>query len=94
MEKVQKPSNSEHMRVLFISHIGLFDTVFRGKLENKLKTKGYPEHLNLYVGTVISTDRWESVNSGVNIFDRGVGQGCSMSPSVFNNYIDAAVYES
>jgi len=72
-----------------------FDRVDREKLWNILYKRGIPHHLiavikSMYKGTKISliTNSRNVLTAGINL---GVRQGCSMSPTLFNLYLDVAI---
>jgi hypothetical protein len=83
--------------ILFGDYFKAFDRVLRSKLWNIINTKEHPQHLiklvqSLYKNTSISIDN-RSNSSTYEIINQGVRQGCHMSPSLFNIYIDAAMDE-
>lgn len=78
--------------VAFIDFEKAFDRVNRKKLWFIMKEQGYPQHLidvvkNMYINSkiIINTgdDRTEEI-----IVNKGVRQGCSMSPTLFNIYMN------
>jgi hypothetical protein len=78
-----------------MDYVKAFDGVDTEKLWNILYERGVPHHLiavikNMYKGTKISliTNSGKMLSAEINL---GVGQGCSMSPILFNIYLDDAV---
>lgn len=78
--------------LLFVDFEKAFDRVNRTKLWAIMKERGYPHHLiksiqSLYEETkiVIKADEKKSEEILIN---QGVRQGCSLSPTLFNIYID------
>ena len=70
-----------------------FDTVNRQKLWNALEEMGVPKHLiyvirNIYVDTKIKIKINDTVSSESREINQGVKQGCPMSPTLINIYIN------
>lgn len=92
---------NQETHLLFIDYIKAFDKVLREKLWDILLHKGYPQHLvemirQMYEGTVISIDKGNLkniLNVKKEIVNLGVRQGCPLSPTLFNIYLDAAIAE-
>lgn len=84
--------------LLFVDYIKAFDNVLRGKLWTIMTEKGYPKHLIdmikiMYKDTAIAIDNGNSTNFKIEKINLGVRQGCPLSPTLFNIYLDAAVIE-
>ena len=93
--EIKLPTSTEKAREFqkniyfcFIDYAKAFDCVYHNKLWKILKEMGIPDHLtcllrNLYAGqeaTVRTTD-WFQIG-------KGVGQGCILSPCLFNLYAE------
>ena len=82
----------------FIDYAKAFDCVDHSKLCNILKEKGIPDHLtcllrNLYAG------QEATVRTGHGTTDRfqirkGVRQGCTLSPCLFNLYTEYSMWNA
>ena len=78
--------------ICFIGYAKVFDCVDHNKLRKILKEMGIPDHLtcllrNLYAGQE-ATGR--IVHGTTDLFQRGKGvrQGCTLSPCLFNLYAE------
>ena len=91
----KKQKSSRKTYLCFIDYAKAFDSVDHNKLWEILKEMGIPDHLtcllrNLYagqeetVGTGHGTTDWFQIG-------KGVGQGCILSPCLFNLYADYIV---
>ncbi|KAJ4434340.1 hypothetical protein ANN_22899 [Periplaneta americana] len=79
--------------IAFIDYNKAFDTVNRQKLWEVLRSKGIPDHLirviqGLYSNTKIRIKLKNGISEESKEITRGVRQGCSLSPVLFNLYID------
>lgn len=83
--------------IIFIDYEKAFDNVCRNKLWIIMKQKGIPQHLisaikSLYVENKIrigiTSMKRKNITTTIN---KGVRQGCPLSPSLFNIYIDEIV---
>lgn len=79
--------------IAFIDYNKAFDTVNRQKLWEVLRSKGIPDHLirviqGLYSNTKIRIKLKNGISKESKEITRGVRQGCSLSPVLFNLYID------
>ena len=81
--------------IAFIDFQKAFDSVNRTKLWEILQESGYPPHLikvvkSLYRDTkvIIETGNFRSDEIATN---RGVRQGCGLSPALFNIYLDDVI---
>jgi retron-type reverse transcriptase len=68
----------------------------KGKLWNIIKNKGFPDHIvktvqSLYINKRIKIDKGTSVSSTEIQINRGVKQGCPMSPTLVNIFIDEVI---
>ena len=89
---LKKQENSrKNIYFCFIDHTKVFDCVDHSKLWKILKEKGIPDHLtcllrNLYAGQEATV----RTGHGTNWFQigKGVGQGCILSPCLFNLYAE------
>jgi hypothetical protein len=86
---------NHELHLLFTEYVKAFDRVDRKKLWNTVCTRGVPHHLtavirNMHKGTKISliTISGKMLSAEINL---GVRQGCSMSPILFNIYLEDAV---
>ena len=83
--------------MLFIDFEKAFDQVNRNKLWGIMKQKGIPQHLitaikSLYVENQIKIEtRSNKKEDLVATINKGVRQGCPLSPSLFNIYMDDAI---
>ena len=88
----KKQQFQENICFYFIDYAKAFDFVDHNKLWEILKEMGIPDHLtcllrNLYAGqeatvrTGHGTTHWFQIG-------KGVGQGCILSPCLFNLYAD------
>lgn len=80
--------------ILFVDFVKAFDRVSRGKLWEIMKERGYPLHIvktieEMYKNTKICIKK----HGNEEVINLGVRQGCPLSPTLFNIYIDAAVLE-
>ena len=78
----------------FIDYAKAFDCVDQNKLWKILKEIGIPDHLtcflrNLYVGQEATVRAGQGTTDWVQI-GKGVGQGCILSPCLFNLYTDTS----
>ena len=80
--------------IAFINIEKTFDSVNRELLWDILHKRGYPKHLikviqSMYQGTniIIQTDKQKTKHT----INQGVRQGCSLSPNLFNIYVDDLV---
>jgi hypothetical protein len=76
----------------FIDYNKAFDSVDRNKLWNRMQQRGYPIHLiqaiqSLYNETKVIIQSGDQITEGIET-NQGVKQGCSLSPNLFNIYID------
>lgn len=84
--------------ILFVDLEKAFDKVNRNKLWNIMKQKGVPQHLitvirSLYVENKILVETGTRHKNDITAtINRGVRQGCPLSPSLFNVYIDDAIF--
>jgi len=83
--------------IAFIDFEKAFDRVDRNKLFEIMEKRGYPKHLiravkSMYTNTNI-TIKMQSHESKPIKTNQGLKQGCSMSPTLFNIYIDNTVRE-
>lgn len=81
--------------IAFIDYVKAFDRVNRTVLWEIMEKHGYPRHLvevikGLYLNTNIIINTGLRKTSPITI-TRGVRQGCSLSPTLFNIYIDDMV---
>ena len=90
LEKRREVNRETH--IAFIDFEKAFDNVDRCKLWTIMKNNGYPPHLievvkSLYKETkvIINTGKSKTEELKTN---KGVKQGCSLSPTLFNIYID------
>jgi hypothetical protein len=82
--------------ILFIDCEKAFDRVPQGKLWNIMKNKGFPDHTvktvqSLYINTRIKIVKGTSVSNKEIHIHQGVKQGCPMSPTLFNIFIDEVI---
>ncbi len=78
-----------------IDYVKAFDNVLRGKLWSIMDRRGIPKHLievirNMYKDTQINV-RTKSGKILKEFINKGVRQGCCMSPTLFNIYLDDAI---
>ena len=76
----------------FIDYAKAFDCVDRNQLQKILKEKGIPDHLtcllrNLYAGQEATVRTGHGTTDWFQI-GKGVGQGCILSPCLFNLYAE------
>lgn len=81
--------------MVFIDYVKAFDNVLRGKLWSIMDRRGIPKHLievirNMYKDTQINV-RTKSGKILKEFINKGVRQGCCMSPTLFNIYLDDAI---
>lgn len=79
--------------IAFIDYEKAFDTVKRDKLWEILIERGIPKHLIttiqcLYKNTTIKIKLNKGITNEIREITRGVRQGCPLSPTLFNFYID------
>ena len=77
----------------FIDWEKAFDNVQRTRLWNTMMKKGYPQHLvaaiaGAYANSSITVLVGNNKNTGKIETNKGVRQGCPMSPTLFNIYVD------
>jgi endonuclease/exonuclease/phosphatase family metal-dependent hydrolase len=78
--------------IAFVDFKKAFDSINRSKLWDVLQLSGYPSHLikavkSLYRNTRIIIDMETSKTDEIRI-NRGLRQGCGLSPALFNIYLD------
>ena len=93
IEKHREYNRETYM--IFIDYEKAFDRVNREKLWSIMRRRGIPEHLvqvikKLYDKTQICISGDEDILETV---DAGLRQGCSLSPILFNLYLDDAIRE-
>lgn len=81
---------------LFIDYVKAFDRVSRLKLWNILERRGIPLHLieiikSFYNGSNINIKISGKLSNKFITTNQGVRQGCSLSPILFNLYLDDAI---
>lgn len=81
--------------VAFIDFEKAFDRVNRKKLWSIMKEQGFPQHLidvvkNMYVNSKIIINTGDERTEEIRV-NKGVRQGCSMSPTLFNIYMNDIV---
>lgn len=79
----------------FVDYEKAFDRINRNKLWIILENQGYPKHLietikSLYNNTTIILDLGFKQTEEI-LINQGVRQGCSLSPTLFNIYIDSMI---
>jgi hypothetical protein len=90
IEKRREFNSETHMAFLDIEKA--FDRVDRNMLRQVLNGSGFPHHLiktteNLYNNTSIQINTGKEILEK-SIINQGLGQGCDLSPALFNIYID------
>lgn len=90
IEKHRESNKETHMA--FIDLEKAFDRVDRHVLWNIMRDRGYPQQLiqtvqSLYYRTRIAVKNEDKISETI-LTDQGVRQGCSLSPTLFNIYID------
>lgn len=88
IEKRREFNLETHM--VFVDFEKAFDRVRREKLWSIMERRGFPRHLiqacqSLYQHTKIVINKYKDCEVAIN---QGVRQGCSLSPTLFNIYID------
>ena len=88
IQKVAKKQHNEELWLLFIDYSKAFDSVFHYTLWKTLQEFGVPQHLiwlikNLY-DNAIGVVRVEGKKTEPFRFEKGVRQGCLISPLLFN----------
>ena len=80
--------------ILFIDYTKAFDKVLRNKVWDIMRKNGYPSHLvNIIEELYRNTEICIKPNGEKEETNLGMRQGCPLSPTLFNIYIDAAVEE-
>ena len=82
----------KHIYFCFIDYVKAFNCVDHNKLWKILKEKGIPDHLtwllrNLYAGKVATVRTGHGTTDWFQI-EKGVHQGCILSPCLFNLYAE------
>ena len=90
IEKRREYNQETH--IAFVDLEKAFDNVDRQKLWNIMDRRGYPQHLInsvkiLYKSTSVVLDLNGRLSGDIPI-NKGVRQGCCVSPTLFNIYID------
>ena len=93
MEKHREYNRETH--IAFIDFEKAFDNVNRGKLWDIMTDAGYPTHLiraiqSLYVNTNVVLDLNGNLTDNIPT-NKGVRQGCCLSPTLFNIYINKII---
>jgi hypothetical protein len=83
--------------IVFIDYEKAFDRVNRATLWQIMERRGYPRHLicvtkSLYQNTTIILDMEGRYSKDIKI-NQGVRRGCSLSPTLFNIYLDDVIQE-
>lgn len=93
LEKHREYNKETH--ILFVDYKKAFDTVARHTLFEILRKKGIPEHLILVIENMYNKSEicitWKPDRKAE--VDQGLRQGCSLSPLLFDIYIDEALRE-
>jgi hypothetical protein len=83
--------------IAFIDYEKAFDRGNRATLWQVMESRGYPRHLicaikSLYQNITITLDMEGRYSKDIKIY-QGVRQGCSLSPTLFNIYLDDVIRE-
>jgi hypothetical protein len=78
--------------MVFVDFEKVFDKVNRNKLWTIMEEKGHTQHLirviqSLYHNSKIIINTGKNKTEKIIIINKGVRQGCSISPTLFNIYI-------
>ena len=90
IEKIR--DSEQEAYITFIDYSKAFDSVIHNHLFQTMSTMGFPKHLikliaNLYQGQK-ATIRWNNEHSKFFEIQKGVRQGCILSPHLFNIYTE------
>lgn len=90
IEKIR--DGREEAFITFIDYSKAFDSVIHSKLMEILTTMGFPRHIISLIASLYQnqkgTIRWNGENCAPFNIDKGVRQGCILSPHLFNVYTE------
>ena len=90
IEKLRQ--NNEEAYVTFIDYSKAFDSVIHEQLFDIMEKMGFPSHLTSLISSLYkdqkATIRWNNANSDFFNIEKGVRQGCILSPHLFNIYTE------
>jgi len=82
--------------IAFIDFKKTFDSVDRDKLWTIMLSKGIPTHLitmiqKIYMENIIRVNAGNGISKDSRAITQGVKQGCTISPVLFNLYLDEVI---